>query len=296
MDNKRLMNLSELTLKKYTYYFNDFGKYCFEHEQVLVENITTQFMRKYILYRLDVLKNKASTINTHIRTLKSFFNELIREEILIKNPMDRIKYMIEDIRIETFTQEHLEKMVSYYIRRKNRGYDFYIERGYIAIKILLGTGIRSGELINLKWHDVDFLSDTIVVFGKARKQRTIPLHSQLKRDLSEHRMYLNLIFKDVSTDDYIYCTIDNKRSSKSSLDTVFKRLKKAISLSEVRCSPHTFRHTFSKNWILSGGDVYSLQRILGHSRLDSTQKYVNLFSSALKEQNNKFNPLNTIDL
>jgi len=80
----------------------------------------------------------------------------------------------------------------------------------------------------------------------------------------------------------VYCTIENKHASKSAIDNVFKRLKVTANITDVRCSPHTFRHTFSKHWILSGGDVYSLQRVLGHSRLDSTQKYVNLFSTALK--------------
>ena len=296
MDNKKMMNLSPLTLKKYAYYFKDFQDYCYDKSIVSLEDLTAPFMREYILYRIEVLKNKESTINSHIRTFKSLFNELIREEIMTKNPMDKIKYMIEDIRIETFTQEHLEKMVNYYIRRKKKGYDFHNERGYIAIKVLLGTGIRSGELLNIKWKDVDFVNESITVFGKARRQRTIPLHSQLKRDLSEYRIYLNIIFEQVSTEDYMYPTSHNKQASKSSLDNVFKRLKKAIKLTEVRCSPHTFRHTFAQNWILSGGDVYSLQRILGHSRLESTQKYVNLFSSALRAQNNKFNPLNKISV
>ncbi len=187
-------------------------------------------------------------------------------------------------------------MVNYYIRRKKKGYDFHNERGYIAIKLLLGTGIRSGEILNLRWKDVDFINDTITVFGKARKQRTIPLHKQLKKDLCEYKIYLEVVFEKVSSDDYIYCTSNNSHASKSAIDNVFKRLRKAVDISDVRCSPHTFRHTFSKHWILGGGDVYSLQRILGHSRLDSTQKYVNLFSTALKTQNNKFNPLNDIDI
>ena len=90
--------------------------------------------------------------------------------------MKKIKYLIEDIRIETFNQKHLDAMVGFYIRRRKKGFDFYNERGYIAIKILLGTGIRSGELLNIKWKDIDFINDTIIVFGKARKQRAIPLH------------------------------------------------------------------------------------------------------------------------
>lgn len=101
MDNKKMMNVSKLTLKKYSYYFNDLQDYCIEKKKVSIEDLTAPFMREYILYRIEVLENKESTINSHIRAFKSFFNELIREELITKNPIDKIKYMIEDIRIET---------------------------------------------------------------------------------------------------------------------------------------------------------------------------------------------------
>lgn len=296
MDNKKLMNVSKLTLKKYGFYFSDLHDYCFKREVVTIDGLTAPFMRGYILYRIEDLNNKESTVNSIIRFCKSFFNNLIEEEIIDKNPMNKIKYLIEDIRIETFNQAHLDKMVGFYIRRRKKGFDFYNERAYIAIKLLLGTGIRSGELLNIKWKDIDFINDTVIVFGKARKQRAIPLHEQLKRDLCEYKIYLDAVFKEINPNDYVYCTKENKHASKSAIDNVFKRLKVATNITDVRCSPHTFRHTFAQHWILSGGDVYSLQRVLGHSRLESTQKYVNLFSTALKVQNNKFNPLNTLDV
>ena len=85
MDNKKLMNVSPLTLKKYGFYFNDLREYCFEREVVSIDGLTAPFMRGYILYRIEDLNNKESTVNSMIRFCKSFFNNLIEEEIMDKN-------------------------------------------------------------------------------------------------------------------------------------------------------------------------------------------------------------------
>jgi integrase/recombinase XerD len=69
-----------------------------------------------------------------------------------------------------------------------------------------------------------------------------------------------------------------------------------MNFKDVRLSCHTFRHTFAKNWIMSGGDIFSLQKILGHAKLEMTKRYADLFMSAIQEQNDKFNPLNSIKI
>lgn len=266
-------------------------EYCLEKETVNIEDIDTNFIREYLIYRMDDLENGVSTTNTHIRTLKAFFNLLIKEEMLVKNPMTRVEYMREDIKIETFTAEDIQKILNYFIRRRKRGTEWNDERGYIAIKILLGTGIRSGELINLQWKNIDFENEAMIVFGKARAQRSIPLHHTLKEDLLHYKLYLKSIFEEVKDTDYVYCNKYNNKSSKNSIDNVFKYFRNKLKIEGVRVSPHTFRHTFAKNWIMSGGDVFSLQSILGHQKIETTQKYVNIFATALKEQNDKYNPL-----
>lgn len=77
MDNKKLMNVSKLKLKKYGFYFIDLQDYCFIREVVVIDGLTTPYMRGYILYRIEELIDKESTVNSMIRFCKSFFNELI---------------------------------------------------------------------------------------------------------------------------------------------------------------------------------------------------------------------------
>ena len=86
------------------------------------------------------------------------------------------------------------------------------------------------------------------------------------------------------------------RTTKDGLETQFKTLKKHVSTENVRLSPHTFRHTFAREYIIAGGTVFSLQKIMGHSQIETTNRYVNLWGTVLAEQNNKFNPLNNIDI
>lgn len=108
-DNKKLKNISDTTMTRYNYYFKDFMKYCLDKEVVNIEGVNTNFIREYLIYRMEDLENGVSTTNTHIRTLKAFLNLLIKEEIITKNPMDRIEYMKEDIKIETFTTADIQK-------------------------------------------------------------------------------------------------------------------------------------------------------------------------------------------
>lgn len=96
--------------------------------------------------------------------------------------------------------------------------------------------------------------------------------------------------------EYVFVHRDGKQMSYESCKGVFKKLKEVMGFRDVRLSAHTFRHTFAHRYIISGGDVFSLQKILRHSSLSMTEKYLALWGTALYEQNNKFNPLNNMDI
>lgn len=185
--------------------------------------------------------------------------------------------------------------LNYYRRIKERDKTFYAYRDYTIIITLLGTGIRRGELCNLRWQDVDLANSKMIIYGKARRQRTIPLTDKLKHEL-EWRLFNERYFYNFTPGRNVFTTNTGKRLTGNAVGNIFKRLAKIMNFRDVRVLAHTFRHTFAKNWILSGGDVFSLQRILGHSSLEMTNRYVSLFGSAAREQNDKHNPLNQLDI
>jgi integrase/recombinase XerD len=293
LDDRRFKNLSPRTIEDYKQILNDFYSFITEQGKMNVEDVTTGDIKRYLLQAKDK-GNKPTTINRKLVNLKIFFNYMVQEKIISENPV-KLQRQKVDVKIETFTDEQVRQILGYFRRLKQREKTFYAYRDYLIILTLLGTGIRRGELCNLRWKDIDFENYKMIVMGKKRQQRTVPLTEKLRQELIEYQLFLKKRFS-LTDDDFVFTTSTKRRLSENALGNIFKRLSKIMNFKDVRLSPHTFRHTFAKNWIMNGGDVFSLQRILGHSTIDMTNRYVTLFGSALKEQNDKFNPLNNMDL
>jgi integrase/recombinase XerD len=143
-------------------------------------------------------------------------------------------------------------------------------------------------VVNLKWGDIDFDNDLIrLTVVKSRKQQFIPLSSTLKNVLKGY-----LIYRKGGTDDYIFCNQFGEQLQKCGIDSAIRRYNGQRGVNKT--SVHLFRHTFAKLWILNGGDIFRLQKILGHSSLDIVKEYVNMFSSDLQQDFDEFNPLENI--
>ncbi len=100
-----------------------------------------------------------------------------------------MKYIKEDVKIEVFTDHQIKQMLSYYRRLKRRDLGFYVFRNYTIIVTLLGTGIRLGELVNLEWKNVGLINRNMIIFGKNRITRNIPIAENLTKELAEYKIY-----------------------------------------------------------------------------------------------------------
>jgi len=294
LDDRRLKNLSPASLSAYRFTLDEFHAFAAEHEVVNAEDVTPLLIKQYLYACQEVKRNGTVTLNHKLRNIKVFMNYLVEIGVIKSNPAKGIAMRKEDVHIEAFTDYHIQQMLGYYRRLKQRDKTFVAYRDYTIIVTLLGTGIRLGELCNLRWQDVNFTNSCITVFGKGRRQRTIPMTDKLKRELAEWKAFAEQRVQKPM--EYVFVTQTGEGMSVNAVELVFKRLNKIMNFRDVRLSPHTFRHTFAKNWIMAGGDVFTLQKILGHSRLDVTMQYVSLFGSAIKEQNDKYNPLNSMEV
>lgn len=297
LDDRRFTNLSKQSISSYENTLNDFHDYCVQREAVNIEDVTSNFVKSYLMGCQDK-GNKPASINHKLRNLKVFYKYCCNEEIITdkQNPTSKLSYQKEELKIICYNDFHVSQMLNYYRRLHHREKTYFAYRDYVIILTLLGTGIRLGELCNLTWNDIDLNNDKITVIGKKRIQRTIPLVEKLKKELLELKYFKESYFKTEERENHVFTDIDNVRLTENAVQNVFKRLKEIMNFRDVRLSCHTFRHTFAKNWIISGGDIFSLQKILGHSKLDMTKRYADLFMSAIQEQNDKFNPLNSIKI
>ncbi|WP_447402350.1 tyrosine-type recombinase/integrase [Lysinibacillus sp. fkY74-1] len=294
MDERELMNVSKHTLMNYRRFFKNWTDWLRENNITDIEDVSTNTLRSYLMYCKNECGNGTSTINNKVKNLKAFYNHLIENEFVTHNPSLKLKKQQEDVKIEVFTDEQIRIMLRY-LRRQARGrkdHQFTAYRNITVIKVLLGTGIRLGELQGLKWSDVN--NTYLSIYGKGRRQETVPLASKVHEELADWKRYQESYFD--SNIDYVFVDRSGKQITYEACKNIFKTLQSALGFKDVRLSAHTFRHTFAQRYIEAGGDVFSLQKILRHQNLSMTQKYLAMWGSALQESNEKFNPLNNMDI
>ena len=228
------------------------------------------------------------TINTYMRSIRAFWSWLMAEEIIEANPFSKLKIPKPPRKvIATFSQSQVKSLLSV-INRSAEGY-----RDTVIILTLLDTGLRVNELINLKMDDVWLGEGTIKVLGKGNKERLVPIGKEIRRLLWR---YINQYRPEPARPnlDSAFLTWDGRKLTKNRVDSVMKHYGKKAGLTGVRCSPHTLRHTFAVSYLRNGGDVFSLQRILGHSSLEMTRRYCELANVDIKSAHAIASPVDNL--
>ncbi|MBT2289580.1 tyrosine-type recombinase/integrase [Paenibacillus albidus] len=294
--DREYRNVSDRTLAAYMAEMDKFHEYCVQHEVINIEDCTASLVKQYLL-KCKEKGNNPTTVNSKLHILKIFFNYFENEmEIFTAktNPTKRIIFAKENIKIEVFTDEQIKQMLRYYQAIKYRDKSLYAYRDYFLIIFLLGSACRLGETVNLKWSDVDLVNQVITVTGKKRVASSIPMTDKLKREFIEYRMFVEKYFPTMP--ETVFTDRNGKQLTDNALKMVFKHLKVIMNFKSVRLSAHTFRHTTAHRMIMAGCDIGTVQKLLRHSNVSMSLKYFALWGTALAEQNEKYNPLNSLDL
>ncbi len=156
--------------------------------------------------------------------------------------------------------------------------------------LLLDTGLRLSEVSALQLGDINFAEGHIKVMGKGARERTVPLQRKLKKLLKQ---YLAHRGSDID-DDHVFITVDYTPMSNRTIQERIEIISGKAGLGNIRTSPHTWRHTFARMYILNGGDPFSLKKILGHKSWEMVHHYVNLFGTEVISQHKKASPLENL--
>lgn len=276
---RRLHDLAETLIK------GGLGK---TSKDIEIGDITSSVIR----YHFVLLKERMQiiTLKSHYTCLHSFFAFLEKEEIISVNIMDKIdKPKINDKEIQAFSKEDIAKLLSVFDKGTFTGY-----RNYCITCLLFSTGLRRGEAVRIKLNDIHFDINIIKVIGKGGKFRNVPIGDTLRKVLNKYIHIRNNYVKEKSLNSSPYLFITKYTGDKMRVDAlseIYNTVGKEEGMKGVRVSPHTFRHTFAKFFLLNGGDIFSLQKIMGHSDISMTKKYVNLNINDIRVQNDKYNPL-----
>ncbi|MEH6949577.1 tyrosine-type recombinase/integrase [Bacillus sp. JJ634] len=265
-----------------------------------INEVTSTIIREYINYLKNDRfpyqgdekreRNKRGlsvyTINIRLRNLKAIFRFLPEEGVINKNPTRNIPLVKDDAHeeVQGLTDEEVDMILASYDDKL-----FAQWRDKTLVLLLLDTGLRINEAMSLTVNNVDFQQNTLYVpsaIAKNRKHREIPMSREiskrLKQLVDETVQYFgdgSRIFMNAYGDDF---TPDAFRKR-------LNRLKKKLNITKLH--PHMFRHTFARNYVLNGGDVFTLQKILDHADIQTTGKYIQTDSEHLRQQHNKFSPV-----
>ena len=223
-----------------------------------------------------------------ISGLKSFFNYLVFEDYRKDNPLD----LIESPKIgrklpDTLSENEINKLIAAIDLSKPEG-----ERNRAMLETLYGCGLRVSELIGLKISDLYFEEDFIKVTGKGNKQRFVPVSNINKKCINIYRKEVRVHLKiQEGFKDILFLNRRGKQLTRAMIFTIVKDLAEKIDLNKT-ISPHTFRHSFATHLLENGADLRSIQQMLGHESITTTEVYMHVDRTHLADVMNKFHPRN----
>ncbi|MFC7320067.1 tyrosine-type recombinase/integrase [Halobacillus campisalis] len=286
-----LRNLRPHTVK---YYTNEFSAFL---NNLRDQEIDTQLLKPYnfteehanenvILYMKNYKGNRIVTINTRLRALRALFNFLSKQKHIPKNPFENIK-LLKDRKtvIATFTREQLKKLFKQPDLRTFTGI-----RDYTIMMLMLETGIRVNELAGLSLNDIRWEDDLICIRNaKSYRERLVPIQNEMKKQLKKYSAIRGYVESEA-----IFITVDGTRLTKRGIQQRVIKYGEVTKIKDVRCSCHTFSHTFAKLSVQQGANIFELQTILGHTSMEVVKIYVNLFGNDVRESHKKFSPLKVL--
>ncbi len=231
-----------------------------------------------------------ATVQGYVRAIKAFFSWLEREEYLAANPLRQLPTPRIPIKvINTFTPEDIAALME--VARNSDGPPY---RNLALLLLPLDTGLRVSELVGIEMPHVDLAGGWIkIVRAKGSRERLVPIGSVVQRLLSRY-IHSGRPQPLSQKADQLFLNSWGTPLTKNGVQQMLRRWGRRAGLTGVRCSPHTFRHTFAKNYLVNGGDVFTLQRILGHTTLTCVRIYVNMFAADVKRQHGLCSPADNL--
>ena len=261
INTKRLEGVSELTIKNYRIHLNKFFNYLNKD----IRTITTDDIREYLSYHQKQTNCCNVSLDNVRRLLSGFFAFLELEDYIVKNPVRRIhKIRVEKLIKETYSDELIEQL-------RNNCTNI---RNLAIIDLLSSSGMRIGELVGLNKTDINFESNSCLVYGKGKKMREVYFDAKAKLHLKEY------LKTRADNNEALFVTMDKPydRLGVRGVEMMLKKIGYIIGAEQIY--PHKFRRTLATKAIDKGMPIERVQRLLGHSKIDTTLHY------AMVNQNN----------
>jgi len=276
--------LSINSIKSYEYDLNLFKKFI-ETNQISDTPVSCkpETVKNYLYKYLSNKKSRSQARS--ISAIKSFFNYLIFEGHIEKSPISDIESpKLEKKLPEVLTELEIEELIRSIDIKENFG-----QRNRTIIEVLYGTGMRVSELVNLKLSNIFFKENLIKIIGKGNKERFVPLGRIASNEIREYLKIRNNSIIDSKFSDIVFLNRYGRGLTRSMIFKIISDSYKKIGLDK-KISPHTLRHSFATHLLKNGADLRTIQMILGHESITTTEIYTHLDTYHLEEVLKKYHP------
>ena len=248
-----------------------------------INDISNDDLKKYIKYLKEINLNEKS-ISRNISCLKSFYKFLVIERYVNNNPSDSIAIPKTKKSLpNTLTEEEVLKLLDIQLN------DNFSYRNKAMIEVMYATGLRVSELVNLKLQDIDLNENIVRIVGKGNKERVIPIGEYASEYLEKYVYnYRGTMIKKVNNE-YLFLNNHGNKMTRQGFFKIIKNLAKEKGIDK-DISPHTIRHSFASHLLKYGADLRTIQELLGHSDISTTQIYTHISNEELKKNYENFHP------
>lgn len=259
-------------------YHRDLGKfYEFNRKKNIdIDGITKEIMRDYLKYLKDSDMNDKS-ISRNISCIRTFYKFLLTEKVVVNNPSEFIELpKLKKTLPNVLSLEEVENLLNIEV------VDAFTARNKAMLELMYATGLRVSELINLKVNDIDLSESIVRTMGKGSKERIVPLGDYAVKAIDEYIYGYRITLMKNRTTDALFLNNHGNQLTRQGFFKIIKSLAKEKGI-ETNFSPHTLRHSFATHLLDSGADLRSIQELLGHADISTTQIYTHISTERLKE-------------
>ncbi|EPA0827383.1 tyrosine recombinase XerC [Enterococcus hirae] len=277
---------SEKTREAYEEDLTNFERFLTESGEDDLLKINHLDVRVYLSYLTDERYSRNS-ISRKIASLRSFYQYLLKEEVIKENPFSYVHLKKKNLKLPRFFYEN-EMQVLFDSVKGEKPLDL---RNQALLEVLYGSGIRLSECSNLKLAEIDFDSEVMLIHGKGNKERYAPLGSFARDALQEYFEKGRKVLMDKyhKSHDYVFVNHHGEPITPTGIEYVLNQVIKKSSL-DSSIHPHMLRHTFATHLLNNGADMRTVQELLGHANLSTTQIYAHVTKESLQKNYRSFHP------
>ena len=269
-------NYSDYTIENYKHDIIEYLEYL-NSESLEFKSIEYSDIRFFLMYLKDTKKDDNTSINRKLSSLRGFYKYLANEKVVKSNVFSLVNGPKRSKKLPRyFEYNELEELFNVPDTRTPLG-----QRDSLILEMLYATGVRVGELVNIKVSDIDLGRRNIIILGKGNKERFVT-YGEYCEDILKTYLNTGRVSLNIKQSDYLFLNNNGGQLTDRGVRFILDKLIQKTSLNK-NISPHMIRHSFATHLLNEGCDLLTVQKLLGHESIKATQIYTHVTTDRLKE-------------